>query len=90
MCKFCKVDENGDIASKSLVFGEVKHFIKSKLNNESDGVKVNAEIKFPFHYDVMVSGNEGLLSLLLYTWDEKLNFQKDIKINYCPMCGRKL
>lgn len=34
--------------------------------------------------EVYISGNNELVG------NDGFNFQEDIKLNYCPMCGRKL
>lgn len=53
-------------------------------------------------YDRLIDGNMGLRSILAYNEDERYNltsileyrdrtiFINKVKINYCPMCGRKL
>lgn len=89
-CEYCKVAENGDIESKDLIFGVVNHRIKEKAINDHVAMKVDIDLTLPIYSCVMVSANEQKMSLLLYTWDYKMDVQKDVKINYCPMCGRKL
>lgn len=103
-CVFCAIQDNGDIADdhKSLIEKEVslKTIVKLDITHKYFGrsVKRKSEIVIPYEseeihgypvFDVYVDGTGTLWSYL--TDNEGLNvFEYYKKINYCPMCGRKL
>lgn len=51
----------------------------------------NANIKIQEEFDILIDvmGDEGEMSLGIYS-NNHFRFEKNKKIHYCPMCGRKL
>ena len=82
-CKYCALDENGDIDGFSIDI--------LNRNIEYDGKIFNIEIgnggeDITIHF-AEVTKHE-LMNGIPITSD-KIIFWKDLKFNYCPMCGRK-
>lgn len=74
MCKFCDSEEYNPIASLKLDFGMFGHHELDISITEGDADEFNLNIDLSEDTD----------------YEEGRNLlNKDIKINFCPMCGRK-
>lgn len=74
MCKYCKVDERQEI--RKNLFRKTLPF---------------GQMKFIIDLDII--GDDENVSLLVDVYPKDSDsqiFDKVIKIQYCPMCGRKL
>lgn len=81
-CKYCALDENGDIDGFSIDI--------LNRNIEFDGKIFNIQIgnggeDITIHFAEI---ERDLMNCIPITSD-KIIFWKDLKFNYCPMCGRK-
>ena len=82
-CKYCALDENGDIDGFSIDI--------LNRNIEYDGKIFNIEIgnggeDITIHF-AEVTKHELMNGTPISS--DKIIFWKDLKFNYCPMCGRK-
>lgn len=73
MCKYCQVDEKGDMIYEEIV--KPKKGLSASAGVEADEKKLCIEITYnrtsdPYYATTLVTNGQ--------------------KINFCPMCGRKL
>lgn len=75
MCEYCKVDEDKEIC-----------------NNLMEKVLPFGKARIVFDLDIIGVGKESWLLMDVYSkfGDEPRILSKKIRIQYCPMCGRKL
>lgn len=81
-CKYCALDENGDIYefSKDLLNQNIEY--GGKIFNIQIG---NGGEDISFHFAEIERDLMNRIPII----SDKIIFWKDLKFNYCPMCGRK-
>ena len=90
-CKYCAVDENGDTPEywESLIYSNFIINTHEELKGKS--ISASSDYKKEFNADVGICN--GVLCLDVFsTEDDSDNnyFSYTLKVNYCPVCGRKL
>ena len=100
-CKYCAISPNGDLPLDGYEFIFDMDFsdeieADGEFSNEDrDGFESRrgtVHIKASHDFNALVSITEGnKLNLDVDdVIDNSYQFHKDIRINFCPMCGRKL
>lgn len=83
MCQYCE----GGKRKKPLAYKSYgnpytdNHLFKINIGNNTLNIKVYESVYYPNKMDD--DGNFGVI-------EDIVNIDKRIKINYCPICGRKL
>ena len=91
-CKYCNWEENGDVADdrKDLIVADIKVPIEHTIKEKNLSVKAQVEV----HAHLAIMCHECENTLELYVWDDVSGEEylccTWVKINYCPICGRKL
>ena len=90
VCPYCSIEENGDIPDTYPGVIEVKYEADIKVAYKDEDVDLLIKTKKAIQTFVDFDGT-GYLSLTSFVGDgddEKL-IEKQFKINYCPICGKK-
>lgn len=92
MCEYCKVDENNEDCADTLIC-ETAHLNDNvRVTTVNGSIELSGEYQRDIEVATKIHGVTGELFTMIWI-DESpatLDFEKSIKINYCPMCGRKL
>lgn len=91
-CEYCNWEANGDIPDDRKMFISTTIKIPFQKSISKDGFKCTFKGKKAILFDVLISRKNGEPVLQLYGVDDETDteLEKHIKINYCPMCGRRL
>lgn len=91
-CKYCNWETNGDIPDDRKMFIATDIKISFSKSISKDGFKCTFKGKKEILFDVLIGRENGEQVLQLFGFDDETEteFEKHIKIKYCPMCGRKL
>lgn len=94
-CKYCNWESNGDIRNdrKSLIFSDAKIPVEKTISEGNFNISTKARVEITADVLICSSPKAGT-TLGLFVWDELSGKEylcaKQTKINYCPICGRKL
>lgn len=77
-CPFCKQDENGESDVEIYLCDE--DFVRARFDDK----------EFNANFCLWVGHGDSLFALISDNEENKEFLATSIKINYCPMCGRKM
>ena len=90
MCKYCNVEKNGDVTDTKFLI-EKKAVFSDDMTYKKDGIKMSVNISEKMTvYASVFPPTKTLEFEALYQDMETNVFDFSAKINFCPMCGRKL
>lgn len=95
-CEYCRVDEDGEMILNDLINSEFKieEIFSEKPKEFNGNFDLNVGYVRKLEICVGIRGNDGFLYGDIFDPYEEIKSPEissnAIKINYCPMCGRKL
>lgn len=90
MCRYCDLENDGEYPDYHEFMVDDDFDFKVPIKFESSVMDISANVEAFFNMFIDINGKGELYPNISTDGNDNIIYEKMIKFNYCPMCGRKL